>query len=151
MLNTEIIQVGMHGADWAMIPGHANSSYGHPGGSRREVSSAVRPTCMLPEFVPLFVPWPLSIPQAWRESALPNGPTEPVQNRWAAIRSHALDLISPHYLADAQILKGDPIHFHPRNLQVRGISSKGGGGAPTLPSQLARQEGCHWRRAGVLA
>lgn len=26
MLNTEIIQVGMHGADWAMIPGHADSS-----------------------------------------------------------------------------------------------------------------------------
>lgn len=72
---------------------------------------------MLPEFVPLFVPWPLSTSQAWRESALHNSPIEPVQNRWALIWSHALDLISPHYLADVQILKGDPIHFYPRSFK----------------------------------
>lgn len=34
----------------------------------QEVDAKVCPTCVLLEFVPLFLPWPLSTSQAWWES-----------------------------------------------------------------------------------
>lgn len=77
--------------------------------SWQEVGAMVHPTCTLPEFVPVFLPWSLSTPQAWWESVPCNRITDPVQNRQMPMQPHALGLRFPHY--HAQTLKEGPVHF----------------------------------------
>lgn len=74
--------------------------------SCQDEGTKVRPTHMLHEFVPLFLPWPLLISQAWWESVPDNRAIDLVQNRWILVQPCALGLKFLQYHAQE-----DPIPF----------------------------------------
>lgn len=82
-----------------------------------------------------------------------NSPIGLVQNRWTLAQSHACGLKFPHYLVDAQILKGGSHAFLSNEPSNKGdFQHEGGGGGGWgvewgLWLSRVRQEGGHWEKS----